>query len=81
MKKTIWEKIPAEECEILDVQRGEYTGKAISLKINHPILRRARWFTVSQNGNFYSRYTGGSNDAVASGYIITGNILLLNNGG
>lgn len=74
-KQTFWNELLASECKVLDIQRGEFTGNILSVKISHSSLKRPRWFIPSKRGNFYSRYTGGENRTYAEGYIITGNLI------
>lgn len=74
MKETMWIELQASEITILDMQRGEFTGNILSVKISHPSLKRARWFIPSKKGNFYSRYTGRENNTYAEGYIIKGDL-------
>ena len=70
-KQTMWEELKIEDCQILDVQFSYGDPKHIdTIRINHPSLKRARWFSESKKGNFYSRYTGSESEMYASGYII-----------
>jgi len=79
MKDTLWQELQASECTVLDMQRGEYTGNVVSVKISHPLLKRPRWFVPSQRGNFYSRYTGKESNTYADGFIVVGSLSGLTN--
>ena len=75
MKQTIWKELPAKECKIVETyipEGGTIEGGSIMIK--HPLLKRARLFTYSKKGNWYSRYTGKGNDAYAEGFIVKGEL-------
>lgn len=74
MKGTLWHELRADDVTVLEIQRGEYTGNIVSVRISHPELKRPRWFVPSRRGNFYSRYTGKEIDTYAEGYIIKGEL-------
>lgn len=66
-KATDWTHLNWADCTVL---RRE--GPAIQVK--HPLLKRARWFSRSRSGHYYSRYTGRdwSMDREAIGYVLVG---------
>ena len=72
MKPTIWNRLQAEQCTVLEVD--ERFGKIMSVKLSHPSLGRALWFPISQKGNFYWRNTGGAGEHYAEGYIVVGGL-------
>lgn len=72
MKPTMWTHLDANTCHVIEVD--ERSGHIVSVKISHPVLRRALWFTESQRGNYYWRNTGKYGDAYADGYIIVGSL-------
>lgn len=72
-KGTIWNELDAERVEIIEVSIPEGgTVEGGSVRLKHPSLLRARYFTFSRAGNWYSRYTGRNKqvDPYAQGYII-----------
>lgn len=70
-KSTMWEELEINDCQILDVQFSYADSKHIdAIRLKHPSLKRARWFSESKKGNFYSRYTGSESEMYADGYII-----------
>lgn len=75
-KRTLWVELDAERVEIIEIfipEGGTIEGGSIKLK--HPLLPRARQFTFSRAGNWYSRYTGQADDPFAQGYIIKGDLI------
>ena len=70
-KSTMWEELKIEDCQILDVTFAYDDPRHIDqIRLKHPSLKRARWFSESKRGNFYSRYTRSGSEVCAEGYII-----------
>ncbi len=70
MKQTIWTELKMEDCIILEKYIPEGTIDPVSIQLNHPALKKPRWFTKSKKNNWNSRYTHTQNDVYAEGYII-----------
>ena len=74
MKQTMWDRLLADDCQVTKLQVGKFTGNVLAIQLRHPLLKKARWFTQSKAGNFYSRYTLSENHSFADGYIIEGKL-------
>jgi len=69
-KETIWVELKINEFKIISK-----ASNGTLLIESDKLPRRRRWFIESRKGNYYSRYTGKSNDYYAEGYIIKKEII------